>query len=137
MLVLADRSSSCWLNATCILQPETAQEVASLVRIIRFYGAKYSTRSGGHNPNPGFASAGPNAILIDMVKLNRLQFRNNNSTIIIGPGNRFGNVYNYTIGSGKFVVGGRVPDVGVSGLFLGGKQKKDLCISAQLANQVV
>lgn len=41
-------------------------------------------------------------------------------TVEIGPGNRWGNVYEMLHGSGVSVIGGRIGDVGIGGLILGG-----------------
>ena len=114
------RSDSCWLNASCILSPSTANEVADALRIVTFTGSKFATRSGGHNPNPGFGGVDNTGVLIDMVNINTLQISPDRKTIGIGPGNRWADVYNGLNGSGVFATGGRVPPVGVGGLMLGG-----------------
>ena len=90
------------------------------MRIVTLTGSKFATRSGGHNPNPGYGSIDSIGILIDMVNIKTLRISHDRKTISIGPGNRWEDVYHGLTGSGVFVTGGRVPPVGVGGLMLGG-----------------
>ncbi|KAK8103051.1 FAD-binding domain-containing protein [Apiospora sp. TS-2023a] len=62
-------SSSCWLEPQCIAQPQSTKDVSRLMRIVTFFGTKFAVRSGGHNPNPGWAGVNSDGILIDMSKL--------------------------------------------------------------------
>ena len=89
------------------------------MQIITFTGAKYSTRSGGHNPNPGWASNN-GGVLIDLVNMNEFTLSSDGFYVSVGPGNRWKRVYEDLSKSNKSVVGGRVTDVGVGGYFLGG-----------------
>ena len=85
-----------------------------------FTGSNFATRSGGHNPNPGWASINDTGVLIDLVNLNQITLSNDQLVASIGPGNRWGAVYKVLNGTGRTVVGGRVTDVGVGGYLLGG-----------------
>lgn len=84
-----------------------------------FTGAKFSVRSGGHNPNRGWANNN-GGILIDLVNVNEITLSSDGSSVALGPGNRWGNVYSELSKSKKSVLGGRVSHVGVGGYFLGG-----------------
>ena len=91
------------------------------MRIITLFQAKFAIRGGGHNRNVGWSSIGSYGVLIDMYKLNQISLSSDKSVVTMGPGNRWGEVYSYLVGSGVSTIGGRVPEVGVSGLTLGGK----------------
>ncbi|KAL8897719.1 MAG: hypothetical protein Q9207_007071 [Kuettlingeria erythrocarpa] len=80
----------------------------------------FAVRSGGHNPNPTWASIGANGLLVDLYQLNTIRLSNNSSILTVGPGNRWGDVYRYLNGTGVSVAGARVPEVGVGGQLLGG-----------------
>ncbi|KAI9697354.1 MAG: hypothetical protein M1820_007860 [Bogoriella megaspora] len=113
-------SDACWTNSSCIVSPETPNDVARSLRIITSTNATFAVRSGGHNPNSGFANVGHEGVLIDTVNLNNIVFDNATNTMEIGPGVRFGDVYSKLQGTGKFVNGGKDTSVGIGGYFLGG-----------------
>ena len=113
------RSTTCWLKPLCVIQPSSAADVSTAIKIVTFTGAKFSIRSGGHNPNSGWASNN-GGVLIDMVKLNQIALGSDASFVFVGPGNRWDKVYSELSKSGKSVVAGRVANVGVGGYLLGG-----------------
>ncbi|KAI0882026.1 uncharacterized protein GGS22DRAFT_196179 [Annulohypoxylon maeteangense] len=113
-------SDACWLDAQCIVQPTAAADVAKALFIISFMDTRFAVRSGGHNPNPEFASVGDNGILIDNVNLNEITLIEDGAVARVGPGNRFGAVLKTLSEENKTVVGGRIEDVGVGGYYLGG-----------------
>ena len=108
------------MHPSCIILPADKYEVSKALRIITALNVPFAVRSGGHNPNRGWASAGENAILIDMTRVCDVVLSQDKKTIEIGPGNRWGNVYEMLHGSGVSVIGGRIGDVGIGGLILGG-----------------
>jgi hypothetical protein len=59
-------------------------------------------------------------VLLSMTNLNGLALKDNNNVISIGAGLRWARVYDYLAKSGLVVVGGRLGEIGVSGLLLGG-----------------
>lgn len=120
-LLTVHRSDACWEEAKCIVEPHNSAEVAKALRIVAFTKSRFATRSGGHNPNKGWASIDQTGILIDMVNFNLIQLNTEKSVLSVGPGNRFGAVYKALNGTGRTIVGGRVTDVGISGYMLGGK----------------
>jgi FAD/FMN-containing dehydrogenase len=111
---------TCWLTPQCVLQPETALDVSKAVLIVTFLRAQFSVHSGRHNPNIGFSSIGSEGILINLAKLNEMSLTANGTLATIGPGNRWGKVYESLSSHGKMAVGGRANDIGVGGLLLGG-----------------
>ncbi|KAL1637024.1 hypothetical protein SLS58_009463 [Diplodia intermedia] len=113
-------SDACWQESRCIVEPGSAKDVSRALRIVGFLGSKFAVRSGGHNPNVGFASVDEHGVLIDMVKLDEITLNYDQSVVSVGPGNRFGAVYEKLNSSGLSIVGGRVTHVGVGGYMLGG-----------------
>lgn len=73
------------LKPSCILYPKTAAEVASIVQILNENNETFAVKSGGHNPNEGFASikGGP---LISTKELNEVTFDAASMTVRVGPG---------------------------------------------------
>ncbi|RYP63646.1 hypothetical protein DL769_006901 [Monosporascus sp. CRB-8-3] len=113
-------SKDCWLEPRCIVQPKSTAQVQRIMKIINRTTARFAIRSGGHNPNCGWASIGNEGVLIDLSLLSHVEISEDSLTVNIGPGNRWIDVYKKLDGSGRTVLGGRTPDVGVGGLLLGG-----------------
>ena len=127
------------LKPSCILFPKTTNEVAAIVKILNDNNETFAIKSGGHNPNKGFASI-QNAPLISTKYLNegiillkvcaRLKltlcshaaviFDSASMTVRVGPGNNWQSVQKVLDNTGVTVVGGRIGDVGVGGYVVGG-----------------
>lgn len=71
-------------------------------------------------PIPGYNGIGDCGILLSSSNLTTLSLSSDHSTVSVGPGNRWRDVYAYLKPSGLAAVGGRVGHVGVPGLLLGG-----------------
>ncbi|KAL8761587.1 MAG: hypothetical protein Q9184_002295 [Pyrenodesmia sp. 2 TL-2023] len=80
----------------------------------------FAVRSGGHNPNPTWASIGANGLLVDLYQFNTIHLSNDSRILTVGPGNRWADIYRHLNGTGVSVAGARVPEVGVGGQLLGG-----------------
>jgi FAD/FMN-containing dehydrogenase len=104
---------------TCRVTPHSASEVATAFNIIKEGGCSYVVRSGGHMTvqNSNTLSDG---IVFDFSSLNTIELSEDKSSVSVGPGARWADVYTYLETYGLAVVGGRVSDVGVGGLLLGG-----------------
>ena len=89
------------------------------MKIISFLRIPFAVRSGGHSPNPGWAGV-DSGILIDLSKLNSMSISKDTKTFSVGPGARWGQVYEFLDPYNVTAVGGRVAQVGVGGLLLGG-----------------
>ncbi|KAF2007361.1 FAD-binding domain-containing protein [Amniculicola lignicola CBS 123094] len=107
------------LKPSCILYPSTPEQMAEVVKVLASNNETFAIKSGGHNPNQGFASVsgGP---LISTNKLNEVTFEKSSMTVRVGPGNRWEDVQKVLDNQGVVVVGGRIGNVGVGGLVLGG-----------------
>lgn len=92
--------------------------VKNLVR----FATPFAMRGGGHMSVPDAANINSTGVLISSTNLKTLELSGDQSTLSVGPGPRWGDVYIYLdeTKSGKMVVGGRYAPVGIPGLLLGG-----------------
>lgn len=114
-----NRSARAWLNGPCIFSPDTTHKTAVGVKVATFFGSQFAIRSGGHTPDPGSASTSA-GILFSLENLNKIDLDTTKNIVSIGPGCRWGNVYENLEARGFVAAGGRVPPVGVGGLLTGG-----------------
>ncbi|KAK5656757.1 hypothetical protein OQA88_4305 [Cercophora sp. LCS_1] len=106
------------IHPACFVYPSTAADVSTIVKTLTLIDAPFTVKSGGHT-----AFAGSNlwsGVTIDLARLNTLALYPNHTRVYVGAGNRWINVTRFLEPMGLAVVGGRVSDVGVSGLVLGG-----------------
>ncbi|RDL32636.1 uncharacterized protein BP5553_09092 [Venustampulla echinocandica] len=113
-------SQSCWLQPACIVAPDTDSDISKAMILISVLKTKFAVRSGGHTVVPGYSGVGNDGILIALHKLNKLSMSKDAKTLTVGPGQRWGAVYEMTNQYNVTVLGGREPPVGVGGLLLGG-----------------
>ncbi|QRV78647.1 FAD-binding domain protein [Ceratobasidium sp. AG-Ba] len=116
---LAYWSSTCVLTPKCIFTPTSALDVSTAIKVLVASNCEFAVRGGGHTPNPGWAGTS-NGVLISLSKLDTIRFGEDTSSVHIGAGNRWGDVYAGTGKRGVTVAGGRISPVGVSGFLLGG-----------------
>ena len=104
----------------CIFVPPTARAVADgLVELTR-RNAVFAVRSGGHSFNPGFSSTS-RGVVINLRKVNAgVRYNATSGTAVIGPGDRWENVYRALEPHGVTVAGARAAPVGVGGYTNGG-----------------
>ncbi|KAK4183229.1 hypothetical protein QBC35DRAFT_120528 [Podospora australis] len=107
-------------NPSCIVRPTNSTQVQQIVKYLTQpdVNVQFAIRSGGHDPNPTHANI-DNGVLVDLVSLNEVTYDAATSTVEIGAGNRWGNVYKVLDEHNVTAVGGRVLDVGVGGFLLG------------------
>ena len=79
----------------------------------------FAVKSGGHAAFAG-ASNIQDGLTIDLVGLNSTALSRNSTIASVGAGNRWLDVYDWLDPMGLSVIGGRVSDIGVGGLTLGG-----------------
>jgi FAD/FMN-containing dehydrogenase len=80
----------------------------------------FAIKSGGHDRTPGSSNA-DGGVTIDLVRLNEVRVAQDRKSVKLGAGLRWLDVYTALEKEGLMVGGGRVADVGVGGLTLGGK----------------
>ena len=100
--------------------PRSAQEVSKALRVINFLKLKFAVRSGGHSPNPGWSSIDGPGILIDLQRFKQIEVSKDKKVASLGSGGRWGDVIAAMDAHDVSVIGGRIPNVGVGGLMLGG-----------------
>ncbi|KXX73524.1 Bifunctional solanapyrone synthase [Madurella mycetomatis] len=111
-------SNSSKLRPACILQPQSAYEVADAVKALVAADQKFAIRSGGCNFWP--SNNIENGVTIDLGRMAWVKYNSGNETVSIGPGTRWGQVYQHLAKYQRAVAGGREATVGVGGLVLGG-----------------
>ncbi len=87
--------------------------------ITSFLSCPFAVKSGGHAASAG-ASNIQGGVTIDLRQLNEVQVTKNNTLTRVGAGNKWGVVYQQLDANKLSVIGGRVSDIGVGGLTLGG-----------------
>ena len=103
----------------CVFLPKSSQDVASAVLLSRKMDCPFAVKSGGHAAFAG-ASNIFGGITIDLAELNEITVNKDQKTVSIGSGNKWLHVYRQLEQKNLTVVGGRIGDVGVGGLSLGG-----------------
>jgi FAD/FMN-containing dehydrogenase len=108
------------VTPACVLRPSSSQDVSEAMKTIAKHSCNFAVKSGGHAMFGG-ASNADGGITIDLVNLNGLELSEDGETARVGPGNRWGRVYEFLEERDRVAVGGRVSGVGVGGFLLGGK----------------
>jgi FAD/FMN-containing dehydrogenase len=87
--------------------------------VLKVVGCQFAVKSGGHGAFVG-ASNINGGVTIDLLNMNQISISADGTQTSYGTGNRWIDVYNKVESQGLAVVGGRVADIGVGGLTLGG-----------------
>ncbi|PQE19361.1 FAD binding domain-containing protein [Rutstroemia sp. NJR-2017a BVV2] len=103
----------------CRIDVTSARNISTVIQISKLTQCPFAVKSGGHAAEAGTSSI-QNGILINMAKLNMVELSGDRSTVAIGPGNTWYDVFKVLDPLGVSVVGGREAGVGVGGLTLGG-----------------
>ncbi|RYP10037.1 hypothetical protein DL765_008236 [Monosporascus sp. GIB2] len=109
-----------WGVPACIFHPLGVEELQEVVPMLVGSNASFAVRSGGHSPHRGFASI-DGGVLIDMSNFNLMDYNPDNNVVVVGAGVTWGDLYTHLQEHQVIAVGGRIMDVGVGGLTLGGK----------------
>ncbi|KAF9894655.1 hypothetical protein FE257_006543 [Aspergillus nanangensis] len=111
------------LNPTCIVLPESAEDVSTVVKTLTKKNlapsCPFAIRSGGHTMVLGGADIG-RGVTIDLSRMNGTTFNADKETAWVGPGARWGDVYETLMEHNRTVPGGRLGSVGVGGFITGG-----------------
>ncbi|KAB2576489.1 FAD linked oxidase [Lasiodiplodia theobromae] len=103
---------------SCVFEPGSAEDLATAVQIIGSARTPFAVRSGGHASNPGFSST--TGVHISLNRLDQVVLSDDNSTVTIGTGLTWVDVYKKLEKTGYNVVGGRTVGPGIGGFTLGG-----------------
>lgn len=115
----------------CIVRPHDAEQLSKAVVILkREYDSRtlagppiegfFAVRSGGANPGLGVATV-QDGVVIDLSLFCEVSPAVDGSTVTVGTGAKWIDVYKALDAKGLIVMGGRSSPVGVGGLTLGGK----------------
>ncbi|KIJ23509.1 hypothetical protein M422DRAFT_92143, partial [Sphaerobolus stellatus SS14] len=111
-------ASSSTQPSTCTVEPSTPQDVATIFTVVNQTRSEWAVKSGGHAFNPGFSSTP--GVMVSLTRFNAINYNASSSSVEVGGGNIWDDVYAKLDPFGVTVVGGRVPGVGVGGFTLGG-----------------
>ncbi|KAF7511996.1 hypothetical protein GJ744_002709 [Endocarpon pusillum] len=107
------------VSPACRVAPSSASDVSQIVKKLRGEECPFTVKGGGHTPFAGGSNIQA-GITIDFEKMASVSLSTDFKSALIGPGTRWLNAYQYLDPLNLTVLGGRVSDVGVSGLTLGG-----------------
>ena len=112
------------LSPNCVVRPAHSSDVARVVKTVSLLNlstspTKLAIRGGGHSPNPGSANIN-NGITMDMRSMNAVTISSDKSIVSIGAGALWSEAYPMLDAMGLSISGGRLSNVGVAGLTLGG-----------------
>jgi FAD/FMN-containing dehydrogenase len=115
------------LSPNCVVRPAHSSDVALVVKKISLLNlagsqTKLAIRGGGHSPNPGSANIN-NGVTMDMRSMNTVTVSSDRSIVSIGAGALWSEAYPMLDALGLSISGGRLSNVGVAGLTLGGTAK--------------
>jgi FAD/FMN-containing dehydrogenase len=121
-----DETANYWSQAmmdrrpACIVMPTTAEGVSSVVKILSTEPTvKFAVKSGGHSPNPDFAST-QDGILLSLANMKGATYDEEKGVAYVKPGGKWKDVIAALVPYKKTVVGGRLDIVGVGGYLTGG-----------------
>lgn len=103
----------------CRLSPTESLYISIAILAAQVTNCEFAVKSGGHAAFYG-ASNINNGLTIDLIELNQVTVSADHKQTSIGSGNRWYDVYTQLEPQGLAVIGGRVSDIGVGGLTLGG-----------------
>ena len=103
------------------MKAHSSGDIAMALKVVDFLQIPFAVRSGGHNPNSGFGNIDGTGILIDLAYVNQLSLSSSRSTVSVGPGSRWIDVYDFLDPWALSVIGTKEPGPGVGGSVLGGK----------------
>lgn len=104
----------------CRAEPSTPAEVSEVLKIAVQEQCHFAVKGGGHSRIAGSSNA-KGGITIDLVKFKDVTIAKDRKSVKIGGGALWLDVYSTLEKENLAVVGGRVHDVGVGGLTLGGE----------------
>lgn len=112
------------LVPACIVRPRSAQDVSKAVTILTssqswLPGCQFAVKGGGHTPAGGAANI-QGGVTIDMKFLNATVLSEDKTSVAVGAGAVWNDVYGYLGSFNLAAAGGRNGGVGVGGLLLGG-----------------
>lgn len=123
-------SQTCWTPAASYIYPSNAQELASVLSILKETGCKFAIQTTGHNPNEGFSSADQTGVVLNLRELKSMEIVHDSGSesgsgldgavARVGAGRTWGEVYTWLEERKLSAIGGRDQQVGLGGFLTGG-----------------
>lgn len=107
------------ISPYCVFKPSTAHDVSTAILISRLAQCPFAARSGGHSAVPGGSNI-EGGITISFESLRKITLAADKKTASFQPGHTWVDIYTALEKNNTAVIGGRVSNVGVGGLTLGG-----------------
>ena len=120
------------VTPSCVFTPASAQDLSTGLELIlganllgksgsssNGSSCKVAVKGGGHTAQAGSANI-QGGVTIDMSGFNTITLSSDKTSVSVGAGQRWGNVYDVLQPLGLSVVGGRGNQIGVGGFTLGG-----------------
>ncbi|KAH7405681.1 hypothetical protein DE146DRAFT_778990 [Phaeosphaeria sp. MPI-PUGE-AT-0046c] len=109
------------LHPYCVFSPATSEDLAAGVKAIAEVNSTFAIVGGGHAPVTGIASTS-HGVLISLYRFQELSVSTfaGQTSVKVGAGRRWGEVYDYLNNYGLNVLGGRVWGVGMGSVLGGG-----------------
>ncbi|KAK7043935.1 hypothetical protein VNI00_008101 [Paramarasmius palmivorus] len=104
----------------CRVNPFSADDVSTVLKTLKAGQCQFAVRSGGHMQWKGSNNIDAPGVTIDMGNMTSIKIADDKKSVQVGPGNRWGPVYDAIAVDDLIVVGGRSNTVGVGGYLLGG-----------------
>lgn len=96
------------VDPACIVQPNSAEDIAIVVNTLNKYpSVNFATRSGGHDPNVGHATA-QDGVLIAMTDMVGATYDSSKKVAYVKPGGEWNDVIGDLEPSGVTIAGGRL-----------------------------
>lgn len=107
------------VSPSCFVTPRSTANVSTIITTLAALQVPFSVKAGGHTAFAGGSNV-DQGVTIDLLYMNHIMVTNDSQTVSVGSGSRWIQVTEALDPLGLAVVGGRVADVGVAGLLLGG-----------------
>ncbi|KAK5989507.1 FAD-dependent monooxygenase prx3 [Cladobotryum mycophilum] len=107
------------VHPQCFVTPRKTADVSVIMKTLTALNAPFTVKSGGHTAYAGGSNIA-DGVTVDLIHLTDIIVSKDHQTVSVGPGNRWINVSQALDPLKLAVVAGRVSDVGVGGLILGG-----------------
>jgi FAD/FMN-containing dehydrogenase len=109
------------LHPTCIVRPNSAEDVAATLKVLRESDCtNFAIKGGGHNANAGFNNI-DDGVTIDMQSMSKVELERGHEVARVGAGSVWQGVYDEVEKQNRTVLGGRIGVVGVAGFTTGGR----------------
>lgn len=112
------------LTPACRVEPSSTEDVVFILQTLVKENCKFAVKSGGHSRTAG-ASNSDGGVTIELgARMRSVETAKDKKTVKVGGGAQWFDVYSALEKEDLMVVGGRVADVGVGGLTLGGEIRR-------------